>query len=235
MRTRRLIITVDGPSGAGKTTVARMLATRLSFRYVDTGALYRAVGWWVIHLGLDLAREDHLMQACETARISVGWDQEGRMRVACAGKDVTEKLRGEGMGMVASQVSARAVVRQYLWRLQRDLATRECLVFEGRDMGSQVFPDAPLKFFLTASLQERARRRWTELLQAGHQVTLEQVIKDMCRRDHQDSNRQLAPLRVPDGAVVIDTTGSSIQEVLERMMLEVRTRLGDEVEATGWV
>lgn len=233
MRARRMIITVDGPSGAGKTTLARMLAARLAFRYVDTGALYRAVGWWVIHLGLDPASEDHLGQACETARISVGWDQTGRMRVACAGRDVTEKLRGEAMGMVASQVSARAVVRQYLWGLQRDLATKERLVFEGRDMGSQVFPDAPLKFFLTASLQERARRRWTELLEAGHRVTLEHVMEDMCRRDHQDSNRQLAPLTVPDGAVVIDTTGSSIQEVLERMMMEVRTRFGHAVVTPG--
>lgn len=230
VKAQRVIITVDGPSGAGKTTLSRMLATRLGFRYVDTGALYRAMGWWVSRRGLNPDFEEELCKACETVRISIAWDQKGRMRVTCAGKDVTDDLRGEAMGMMASRVSAKPVVREYLWALQRGLGERGCLVFEGRDMGTRVFPDAPVRFFLTASLPERARRRWAELHDAGQDVALEKVMEDMARRDEQDTGRQLAPLRVPDGAVVIDTTGVPVEAVLERMVKEVKARLGEIME-----
>ena len=225
VRRRGFIITVDGPSGAGKSTLARMLASRLGFRYVDTGSLYRAVGWWVQRQGLDPESEDDLRKACRSISISVHWDQAGCMRVLCSGQDVTEDLRGEAMGMVASRVSAKAVVRQHLWELQRRLAEDGCLVFEGRDMGTQVFPDAPVRFFLTAEPRERARRRYEEMLSLGQMASLEMVLQEMSKRDQQDSSRELAPLKVPQGAIVLDTTDVPPEAVLERMLAEVKARM----------
>lgn len=222
VNSKGFIITVDGPSGAGKSTLARMLAHKLGFRYVDTGALYRALGWWVATEGLEPDSDEDLQKACQSVRISVRWDNRGCMRVLCAGRDVTEQLRGEAMGMLASRVSANKAVRQYLWQLQRRLGQNGSLVFEGRDMGTQVFPDAPVRFFLTASLRERARRRWQEMQAKGDTVSFETVLEEMSKRDKQDSSRELAPLRVPQGAVILDTTGMTPEEVLERMLREVR-------------
>ncbi len=222
------IVTVDGPSGAGKSTLARMLASRLGFKYVDTGALYRAVGWWVLKNKLDPDCEDDLRKACSSLRLSVQWDNGGRMRVLCAEQDVTEELRGEAMGMVASRVSAKGVVREYLWDVQRRLGQEGFMVFEGRDMGTQVFPDAPVRFFLTASLRERARRRWLEMRAMGDTSSLETVLEKISKRDKQDSSRELAPLTIPEGAVVLDTTGVPPEEVLERMLGEVRARLREQ-------
>jgi len=225
VNSKGFIVTVDGPSGAGKSTLARMLAHELGFKYVDTGALYRAVGWWVETHGLDPDSEEDLLKACQSVRLSVRWDSQGCMRVLCAGLDVTDQLRGEAMGMMASRVSAKKVVREYLWQLQRRLGEKGFLVFEGRDMGTQVFPDAPVRFFLTASLQERARRRWEEMRAKGDPLSLEMVLEEMAKRDKQDSSRELAPLRIPQGAVILDTTGVTPEEVLERMLGEVRAHL----------
>lgn len=225
LKSKGFIVTVDGPSGAGKSTLARMLARELGFNYVDTGALYRAIGWWVGRNGLDPDSDKDLTKACQSVQLTVRWDDHGCMRVLCAGLDVTDQLRGEAMGMVASRVSAKKVVREYLWRLQRRLGEKGFLVFEGRDMGTHVFPDAPVRFFLTASLQERARRRWLEMRAKGDTSSLEEVLEGMAERDKQDSSRELAPLRIPQGAVILDTTGVTPKEVLERMLGEVRARL----------
>lgn len=225
VNSKGFIVTVDGPSGAGKSTLARMLAKELGFRYVDTGALYRAVGWWVVRNGLDPESEEDLREACQSVQISVLWDDQGCMRVLCAEQDVTEQLRGEAMGMTASMVSAKRSVREYLWQLQRRLGESGSLVFEGRDMGTHVFPNAPVRFFLTASLRERARRRWQEMRVKGDVLSFETVLEEMSKRDKQDSSRELAPLRVPKGAVILDTTGITPQKVLERMLQEVRARL----------
>ncbi len=225
MDLRGFIVTVDGPSGAGKSTLARMLAKELGFKYVDTGALYRAVGWWVKKKGLDPESEEDLRKACEGIQLWVDWDPSGCMRVLCDGQDITDELRGEAMGMVASKVSAKGVVREYLWRLQRELGDNGSMVFEGRDMGTQVFPHAPVRFFLTASLKERARRRWLETSARSDTLSLEKVLEEMQKRDEQDSSRELAPLRIPPGAVVLDTTSFTPEEVLERMVREVRVRL----------
>lgn len=219
------IVTVDGPSGAGKSTMARMLAHRLGFRYVDTGALYRAVGWWVLKKKLDPTKEEDLEVACQSLDLSVGWDRKGRMLVFVEGEDITSQLRTESMGMMASLVSAKRVVREYLWRIQRDLGRLGRMVFEGRDMGSRVFPEAQVRFFLTADAPERARRRWKELRSQGQEVELEDITMTMRRRDEQDSSRELAPLEVPDGAIVIDTTYLTQDEVLDLMMREVLSKM----------
>lgn len=224
VKSKGFIVTVDGPSGAGKSTLARMLAHELGFKYLDTGALYRAVGWWVGRNGLDPDSDEDLIKACQSVQLSVRWDDHGCMRVLCAGLDVTDQLRGEAMGMMASRVSAKKVVREHLWQLQRSLGERGFLVCEGRDMGTHVFPDAPVRFFLTASLQERARRRWLEMRDKGDTSSLEEVLEEMGKRDKQDSSRELAPLRIPQGAVILDTTGLTPKEVLDRMLGEVRAR-----------
>jgi len=219
-----LIVTVDGPSGAGKSTMARMLACKLGFKYVDTGALYRAVGWFVLKKGLDPTKDEDLRLACESMDLQVKWDEKGKMLVFVGGEDITSEIRTEFMGMMASIVSAKRVVREHLWRVQRGLGRLGRMVFEGRDMGTRVFPEAPVRFFLTADAEERARRRWKELRAQGQEVEFEEVSSTMMRRDEQDSSREIAPLEVPHGAIVIDTTRLAPGEVLELMVREVTSR-----------
>lgn len=214
----RPIVTVDGPSGSGKSTVARRLAERLGFRYVDTGALYRALAWWVMRRKADAGSDAALATLCGEFPLEVGWDARGSMEIRCDGEEISRAIRSEEIGMLASRISARRVVREFLWEIQRRLGARGGLVFEGRDMGSWVFPDAEHRFFVTASLEERARRRHAELLQRGEDVSLDAVMDRMAKRDEQDSARALAPLTVPDGATVIDTTHLAPDAVMERMM-----------------
>jgi cytidylate kinase len=214
----RLIITLDGPSGAGKSTLGRLLSRRLGFRYVDTGALYRALAWWIREKGLNPADDGHLEKACRDFPIALEWNDDGSMRVRCDFQDVSHAIRTDEIAMLASRISARKPVRDALWSLQRDLGSQGGMVFEGRDMGSRVFPEAGVRFFVTASQEERARRRFQELRASSHEVTLPEVTEKMIQRDQQDASRALAPLMVPDGAVIIDTTARAPQELVEEML-----------------
>lgn len=198
--------------------MACLLASRLGLRYVDTGALYRAVAWWLKERGLDPEEEEELRKAVASCPLGVGWDEVGKMSVKCGSQDITEALRAEEIGMLASRISARRVIREYLWRIQRDMARAGQMVFEGRDTGSQVFPEADFRFFLTASREERARRRFLELKGLGVETSLEEVEEKMTLRDQQDASRDLAPLKVPQGGHVIDTTGLTPTEVVDRML-----------------
>jgi cytidylate kinase len=213
-----MIVTLDGPSGAGKSTVGRLLAKRLGFKYVDTGALYRALAWWVLKENLDPSKDSNLRRACMDIPLTVTWDAEGAMHVWCGNRDVSKEIRTEEIGMLASQVSARPVVREALWLVQRNLGMQGRMVFEGRDMGTRVFPEAEGRFFLTASLEERASRRLREIGGQCEGFTLQDVKEKMARRDQQDSSRTIAPLRVPDGAVVVDTTDLTPEEVVEEII-----------------
>lgn len=217
-----MIITVDGPSGAGKSTVGRLLAIRLGLHYVDTGALYRAVAWWILVKGLDPENEEDLQKACSEIPLRVDWDDDGKMRVLCGPDDVSEAIRTDEIGMLASRISTRRVVREKLWNVQRALGSRGSMVFEGRDMGSHVFPDAKARFFVTASLGERAHRRSAQLAAMGQEVALQEVQKKMAVRDQQDALRAIAPLKVPEGAIVIDTTVLGPEEVVDRMIQAIR-------------
>jgi cytidylate kinase len=222
------ILTIDGPSGSGKTTVGRLLARALGMKYVDTGSLYRAVAWWISTHKVDTEDEKALLRACQEISLEIEWDSEGLMRVKCGGMDITERIRNEETGMMASKVSAVQVVRERLNQIQRELAKGGGMIFEGRDTGSVVFPDADLRFFLSATLDERARRRFKELSSKKKGLPLDEVKKKMALRDRQDSSRNIAPLRVPEGAICIDTTNMTPEMVVERILETVKRSMEEE-------
>jgi cytidylate kinase len=222
-REKGLLITIDGPAGAGKTTVSRNLASRLGYTYVDTGALYRGVALAAVRSGVEPEDDQGLARLC--GGLNIGFFQQGgRSRLQVNGEDVTDLIRTPEISMTASAVSARPVVRSFLLDVQRDLGSRRAAVFEGRDMGSVVFPDADVKFFLSADLKTRALRRYREL---GAAASLEQVEKDMASRDENDSNRALAPLAPAPDAVRIDSTDLSAEAVVETMLEVIRSTTGE--------
>jgi cytidylate kinase len=216
-RAEAQIITIDGPAGAGKSTVSKMLARKLNFLYLDTGAMYRAVALRAQREGVDPNDEGGLEKLCQRLEISFQEDREGQ-RVICQGEDVTEGIRDPEIGWMASTVSMKRPVREALVRMQRKIGSREKIVAEGRDTGTVVFPRAKYKFFLNANPQERARRRFRELAARGLAVNLEEIKKEMKERDEQDSSRQLAPLRPAEDARMIDSTGLTPEEVVERIL-----------------
>jgi cytidylate kinase len=212
---KRLLITIDGPSGAGKTTVSRKLADRLGYRYIDTGALYRGVALAAISSGLNPDDDHGLEKLCNTLKMNFVFEKKG-LRLKLNDTDITDHIRTPEITMFASAASARPVVRRFLLNLQRDLGKEKGVVFEGRDMGTVVFPDADVKFFLDASPKIRAKRRYIELKSTNPQ-SLEEVETDMARRDKNDSSRDLAPLKPAKDAIRIDSTDLSIEAVIDQM------------------
>ena len=214
------MVTVDGPAGSGKSTVSRLLARRLSYMYLDTGALYRALALKVSVAGLAADRVG-IAALCSATDIALV-ECEGATRILLDGRDVTELIRTPEISMLASTVSALPEVRQRLLAVQREAARSGGIVAEGRDMGTVVFPGADVKFFLTAGPEERSRRRWLELRERGHEVSLDEVLRDVVRRDRQDSERAIAPLRPSEDGVLVDSTGKTIDEVVQEMLGAVR-------------
>jgi cytidylate kinase len=217
-----LVITVDGPAGSGKSTVSRLLAERLSCSYLDTGALYRAVALKALREGIDADDTSGLEALCGRTRVTLRGGPGGATRVLVDDEDVTLLIRAPEVSMLASQVSAVAAVRRALLPIQREAAATGGIVAEGRDMGTVVFPDAPFKFFLTASIEERSRRRYLELVEKDPGISVDDVREDAARRDRRDSDRPVAPLRVAEGAIVIDSTNLSVSEVVEKMLGIIR-------------
>ena len=212
-----LLITIDGPAGAGKSTVARMLAEKLSYACLETGALYRALAYRCIREGLTAADESGIADLC--ARIHVTLKSEaGSMRIFADGEDVTDRIRSESVGLLASNLSAMAPVRERLLSVQRDAGKAGGVIAEGRDMGTVVFPEADFKFFLDASANERVERRRREILARGDAVPYRIVRRDLAARDRQDRERKVSPLRAPEDAVVIDSTHLSAEAVVARIL-----------------
>jgi cytidylate kinase len=217
-----MIITIDGPAGSGKSTAARKLAARLGIPYLDTGAMYRVVTLAALEDGVDLNDEDALTRIAATAEFDLDCGPT-HVRVTLRGRDVTEEIRSMRVNERTRYIAASPGVRKILVRKQQELGQRlGAMVTEGRDQGSVAFPDAEFKFFMDATLEKRAQRRLIELQAEGEDVTLEQVINNVEERDRTDSQRDVAPLTIPDNAITIDTSDLSISQMIERLLDELR-------------
>ena len=217
-------VAIDGPAGAGKSTIAKKLAEELGFIYVDTGALYRAIGLYVLRRGGDVSSEDAVAGLLTGIKIDlafVGLEQ----RVILNNEDVTGKIRTEAVSMAASAVSALKSVRAFLLNLQRHLAEENNVVMDGRDIGTVVLPNADVKIFLTASPEERARRRYEQLINKGMSADYDAVLKDLLKRDYDDSHREAAPLKAADDAIFVDTTGNELEQSVEILRNIIKERM----------
>jgi cytidylate kinase len=214
---KRLTVTIDGPSGAGKSTVAKGLAKQLGYVYIDTGAMYRAVALEAKEKGKEFEDEDALYQWASSLRITF-MDQGGEIRILCNGRDVTQRIRSPQMSLLASEISKRKGVREALVQMQREMGEGGGVVLEGRDTGTVVFPRADVKFYLDATSEERARRRFEELAGKGVNVDFNETFQEVIQRDQNDMNRSLSPLRRAEEAVLIDSTLRSAEEVIGEMV-----------------
>jgi cytidylate kinase len=220
---KEMIITIDGPAGAGKSTVSKMLAKKLGYIYLDTGSLYRALAYKIVKNKINLEDMEALNHLCSNISIVLK-NSEGQMKVYVDGEDVGDKIRTEEIGLAASKISAYAVVRQRLLQLQREAGRNGGIVAEGRDMGSVVFPKADFKFYLDADIKERIKRRHKELLSKGNSSELLAIQKDMETRDNQDSKREIAPLKPTSSSIIIDSTKLSLQEVVDKIVQQMSNK-----------
>ncbi|HHU42869.1 MAG: (d)CMP kinase [Bacillota bacterium] len=207
-------ITIDGPSGSGKSTIAKAISKDLGITYLDTGAMYRGVAYYVISKGIDPSDEKGVLGILDDIKMDIIY-KDGEQKIIICNQDVTPYIREHNISMAASTVSKKPAVRLKLVELQRKIASQTDCVIDGRDIGSYVLPNAKYKFYMTASAEERAKRRHKELLEKGKDIGYEEVLEDIKKRDIQDSTRAFAPLVVPEGAVVVDTTNMTIDQVLK--------------------
>ena len=218
-----LIIAIDGPSAAGKSTLAKRLAKDLGFTYLDTGGMYRALALKVLREGIDIGNDGALTELIGRTDIDLVVT-EGKLKVLLDGEDVSHEIRTPEVSQMASKASTLEMVRRWMLVLQRGFGRRGNVVAEGRDIGTVVFPDAEVKIYLDASAQERARRRVEELRQAGRQVSLDETLREMWERDKRDSERDLAPLRKADDAIAIDSTSVDAETLAQRVMQQIRKK-----------
>jgi CMP/dCMP kinase len=214
------VITIDGPAGAGKSTVSKAVAAKLQYIYLDTGALYRALAYKVLKNNINVRDANELAKLCSTTDIALK-NLDGKLTVYVDGENIDNKIRTEEVGLEASTISAFPVVREKLLSLQREAGARGGIVAEGRDMGSVVFPEAEFKFFLDADVEERIQRRHTELAQKNGPAKRDAVTRDMQARDQQDSQRKIAPLTAASDAIIIDSTFLDVSQVVEMILKRV--------------
>ena len=218
-------VAIDGPSGAGKSTMARLLAQQLGFVYVDTGAMYRSIGLYAKRAGIGLEEIEAIVPRLPEITIQLRYT-DGVQHIFLNGEDVSEEIRTEIISRYASAVSTLAPVREYLLELQRGLARDHDVIMDGRDIGTVILPHAQVKIFLTASAEERARRRYQELLEKGQAVEYDQVYQDLLARDEKDTSRAAAPLKPAADAVQLNSTAYTLEETLERM----KTIMGEKTQ-----
>lgn len=218
-------IAIDGPSGAGKSTMAKRLAAELNFLYVDTGAIYRTVGLYAFRKGIAPEDGPAVEGLLPEVDIGMSYGGDGLQHMTLNGEDVTDAIRRHEISHYASAVSAIPAVRAFLLEMQRKFARENDVIMDGRDIGTVVLPDADLKIYLTADAEDRAHRRYLELLERGQQAEYEQVLKDVRERDSRDMNRETAPLRQAEDAVLVDTTGIGLEESFRMILRLIRERL----------
>ena len=217
-------IAIDGPAGAGKSTIAKTASKELGFIYVDTGALYRTVGLNALRLGKDTRSAEEVVPTLKGLEVSLRF-VDGEQRVFLGEEDVSTAIRQNEVSMAASNVSAIPAVREFLFDLQRDIAKKNNCIMDGRDIGTVVLPDAQIKIYLTASAEARADRRFKELTEKGQQVEYDVILKEIKERDYQDMNREIAPLKQADDAVLVDTTELTLPQAIEYMLKVIKERL----------
>ena len=218
-------IAIDGPGGAGKSSLAKAVAKKLSILHVDTGAIYRTIGYAAFARGLNAMDESQIAPLLKTIRIDMAFDEAGRQKMLLDGKDVSREIRLPEISMYASNVSALPCVRAYLLEMQRDIARKRSVIMDGRDIGTVVLPDADLKIYLTASAEERARRRCLELSERGTPEPYEAVLREINERDEQDMHRAIAPLREAADAVRLDTSALNFDESEQALLKLIQEKL----------
>lgn len=219
-------VAVDGPSGAGKSTLSKEVAKELGIVYVDTGAIYRTIGYYIFTQGIDPKDERAVTAALPEVQVDMRYGADGLQRMFLGGTDVTEKIRLPEISMYASAVSAIPAVRAFLLEMQRDMARKQDVLMDGRDIGTVVLPDATVKIFLTASPEARATRRWKEYQAKGMPNTYEEVLADVKQRDYQDTHRAAAPLKQAEDAVLLDTSELNFEQSLDAMKKIIAQKVG---------
>ena len=219
-------IAIDGPAGAGKSTIAKALAKELGYCYVDTGAIYRTVAYFLDLLGISPKDADGVERYIDELTIKIEYDEEGKQHMLMNGMDVSDEIRTQDISQKASLVSAHKVVRDVLLDMQREVAKQNNCIMDGRDIGTVVLPKAQVKIFLTASAEVRAKRRYDELIAKGQKAELPVILKEIIQRDHQDTTRPIAPLKQAKDAVLVDTSDMTIDEVIAaiRKIVEEKTK-----------
>ena len=219
-------IAIDGPAGAGKSTMAKRLAQALGYVYVDTGAIYRTVGYHMNLMGIGPKDADGINRLIGDVNLDITYDAQGTQRMILNGADVSDEIRTPEMSMIASTISAHKVVRDFLLDTQRDLARTYNVVMDGRDIGTVVLPDADLKIYLTAAPEVRAQRRIAQYREQGQKVDEKKILAEIIQRDEQDMNRPIAPLRQAEDAVLVDTSYLNVEETIARLLEIAAQRLG---------
>lgn len=217
-------IAIDGPAGAGKSTIAKLAAKKLDFIYVDTGALYRAIAYNAVKLGVSISDENQVECLLNHTDVQLKFI-DGEQRVFVNGQDVTEFIRTPEVSMASSGISALPAVRRFLLGLQRSIAKNNNVIMDGRDIGTVVLPDAKIKIFLTASAACRAKRRYEELAEKGMDVNYDDILHDIETRDYNDSHREIAPLKPAEDSVLVDTSGETLEKSLSRLLAVIEQRL----------
>lgn len=220
-------IAIDGPAGAGKSTVAREVARKLKITYIDTGAMYRALTYAALQQSISLEDGEKLRQLLDSIDLSLHW-VDGMQHISLNGADISQEIRSLEVSKNVSSVAKHPIIREKMVQLQQEMAQTQEVVMDGRDIGTHVLPEAQLKIFLTASIEERARRRYTELVEKGENPDLHQLEQDIAARDRMDSERETAPLRPASDSIMLDTTGMGINEVIDKIISLYNCNVGGE-------